>query len=135
MYSLIVIETPALKLPLFDVKVQPRWKQIHRNWTQEQYFSHFKRSSTMINTSFQLPDLSRPNAARFVNTRTSDMEFSPSSALLAVASNCIKGGYISVLKPDELDKKEALLYSYYNSDLLKPTQEYFKVVAVAVVDF
>ena len=81
----------------------------------------------MINTSFQLVGTESNTVARIVNTRTSDMEFSPSSEYLAVASNCIKGGYISVVKTADFDKRESLLYSYFNPHLTKSTQGYFKV--------
>lgn len=71
--------------------------------------------------------------ARIVNTRTSDMEFSPTSDYLAVASNCIKGGYISVVKTADFGKKESLLYSFFNTERTKSTQDYFKVFYSKVV--
>ena len=116
-----------MRFPFIEWKLRRDWEKKHREWILGRYYSSFKRSSLAINTSFQLTSTERNVMARIVNTRTSDMEFSPTSDYLAVASNCIKGGYISVVKTADFDKKESLLYSFFNTEQTKSTQDYFKV--------
>ena len=116
-----------MRFPFIEWKLRRDWEKKHREWRLGRYYASFKRSSLAINTSFQLTSTERNVMARIVNTRTSDMEFSPTSDYLAVASNCIKGGYISVVKTADFGKKESLLYSFFNTERTKPTQDYFKV--------
>ena len=122
-----------MRCPFIEWKLRRDWEKKHREWILGRYYASFKRSSLAINTSFQLTSTERNVMARIVNTRTSDMEFSPTSEYLAVASNCIKGGYISVVKAADFDKKESLLYSFFNTERTKSTQDYFKVFYSKVV--
>ena len=124
-----------MRFPFIEWKLRRDWQKKHREWILTRYYSSFKRSSLAINTSFQLPSTERNAMARIVNTRTSDMEFSPSSDYLAVASNCIKGGYISVVKTADFDTQDSLLYSFFNTERTQSTQAYFKVFSFPCLDF
>lgn len=127
MFLLTSLEPSVTSFMFIERKIKRNWEKKHREWILSRYYASFKRSPLVINTSFQLTLSERNTMTRIVNTRTSDMEFSPSSEYLAIASNCIKGGYISVVKTADFDKKDSILYSYFNPRQTKSTQEYFKV--------
>lgn len=80
----------------------------------------------VINTSFQLPR-NGEEQIQVVNTRTTDLQFSSNSTYLVVASSCIKGGYVSVIKTS-FDQGETSIYPFYNSALMIPTIQYYPVL-------
>lgn len=117
------------QFPLLRCHVYPSWFKKDREWFLRQYLRGITHSASIINTSFPLIIQNSNNVQemRIVNTRTVDMEFSPSSKYLAVACNCIKGGYISIIHSSSLLSDESTIHSCYNDVLNKSTQFYYKV--------
>lgn len=115
--------------PLLRCHIYQNWYKEDREWLSRRYLRGITHSASIINTSFPLIIQNSNNAQvmRIVNTRTVDMEFSSSSSYLAVACNCIKGGYISIIHSSSFLSEESTIHSFYNDSLNKPTQFYYKV--------
>ena len=114
--------------PLFRSRVDINYPRKDRSWLVEHYLRDVLQTPSIIETSFPLTMTNANNVQeiRVVNTRTADMEFSPSSDL-AIACNCIKGGFLSVIKGSSLLSNEEVIRSHYNSSLLQSTVFCYKV--------
>ena len=99
-----------------------------RSWLVEHYLRDVLQTPSTIETSFPLTMTNSNNVReiRVVNTRTADMEFSPSSDL-SIACNCIKGGFLSVIDGSSLLNNEEVVRSRFNSSLLQSTVFCYKV--------
>ena len=114
--------------PLLRSRIYPKWIVTDRGWLTHHYLRSVVQTPSVINTAFPLTSTNRNQLQeiRIVNTRTADMEFS-SSSNLAIACNCIKGGYLSIIKASSLASNEPSLHSDYNNSLSQPTHFYYKV--------
>lgn len=111
------------------MKVDLNWNRHEHKWCTPRLL-RFHLLSSVISTSFPLP-ASGSAPARFVNTRTADLEFSSSSSLLGVASNFIQGGFLSVIRSDSLLQDDATIYAAFNSSLSESTQHFYQVSSLA----
>ena len=116
-------------IPYFRSYRYSNWTEIDRKWLTQHYLHSVKPTGSLINTSFPLSFNNSNNTQEFrvVNTRTVDMCFSSSSSFLATACNCIKGGYISILKGSSFQQNDNIINSDYNPSISKSVQMYYKV--------
>lgn len=112
------------------------WFRRKRKWFAEISLQQYRQSKNAINTSFQLTENGnrRIQALQLVNTRTSDMEFSPDERLLAVGSSCIRAGFVSVIRSSDLRKDDSLINPMFNAQLESPTVSRFRVSVRVRVD-
>ena len=105
------------------------WLRGKHKWFTEISLKQYKQSKNAVNTSFQLPENGnrRVRGLQLVNTRTSDMEFSPDERHLAVGSSCIRAGFVSVIRSPDLLKDDSLINPMFNSQLESPTVTSYRV--------
>ena len=104
------------------------WARIESGWLTSHYLRGVIQTPSTINTSFPLTFINANNTQeiRIVNTRTMDMEFSTSSNL-AIACNCIKGGFLSIIQASSLVSNEPDIRPIYNENSMHSCQVSFKV--------
>lgn len=111
------------RFPFFGERFQKDSDAKYHDWFTQYDVLCFKPLPSVVNTSFQLQLRNARGEASLhvVNTRTVDMGFSDESNL-AVASNCIKGGFVSIVKGASLLRDDELITPFFNPRLTSPTQ-------------
>lgn len=100
-------------MPWFRRKIDYNWNRNERKWLMKLDFSHLAPTSLHISTSFR-SDQRRNRSVEIVDTRTTDLEFSSDSSLLAVGSGSIQSGYISVIRTSSFQKGGLVINPIYN---------------------
>ena len=119
------------RFPLFCERIQSRSAVRYHDWFVQHDVLSFKPLPSVINTSFQLQlrNANGESSFHMVNTRTVDMAFSGEQNL-AVASNCIKGGFVSIIKGSSLLRDDDLITPFFNVRLSSPTQISYTVLLI-----
>lgn len=111
------------RFPFFSERFKKDSDARYHDWFTQHDVLCFKPLPSVVNTSFQLQLRNARGEANLhvVNTRTVDMGFSDEGNL-AVASNCIKGGFVSIVKAASLLRDDELITPFFNPRLTSPTQ-------------
>lgn len=101
-------------MPWFRRKIDYNWNRNERKWLMKLDFGNLAPTSVHISTSFR-SDRREHRSVEIVDTRTTDLEFSSDSSLLAVGSGSIHAGYISVIKTSSFQRGSLLINPIYKT--------------------